>query len=172
MANRFDHPTALVETDNIGDGTRIWAFAHILKGAVIGAGCNIGDHCFVESGVVIGNDVVVKNGVALWQGITLQDRVFIGPNEHTWLGEGASIGANATLLCGITIGRYALIGAGSVVTRDVPAFALVYGNPARQHGWACMCGNPLPTIQADAVTCPQCQRAYKLTDARLEFETC
>jgi len=190
LANRFDHPTALVETDNIGDGTRIWAFAHILKGAVIGAGCNIGDHCFVESGVVIGNDVVVKNGVALWQGITLQDRVFIGPNvaftndifprakiyraeyEHTWLGEGASIGANATLLCGITIGRYALIGAGSVVTRDVPAFALVYGNPARQHGWACMCGNPLPTIQADAVTCPQCQRAYKLTDARLEFETC
>ncbi len=185
--NRFDHPTALVESERIGDGTRIWAFAHVLKGAVIGADCNIGDHCFVEDGVVIGDDVVVKNGVALWQGITLQDRVFIGPNvaftndlfprakiyhdeyARTLIGKGASVGANATLLCGITIGEYALIGAGAVVTRNVPDFALVYGNPARQRGWVCMCGNPLPPLQNNGVTCTHCQRAYKLTDARLEL---
>jgi len=187
--NHFEHPTALVESDAIGDGTRIWAFAHVLQGAVIGANCNIGDHCFVESGVVIGDDVVVKNGVALWQGITLQDRVFIGPNvaftndifprakiyhaeyARTVISQGASIGANATLLCGISIGRYALIGAGSVVTRDVSDFALVYGNPARQHGWACVCGKPLPIRQANGITCSHCQRAYKLSDARLELET-
>jgi acetyltransferase-like isoleucine patch superfamily enzyme len=184
----FVNPTALVESERIGGGTRIWAFAHVLNGAVIGAGCNIGDHCFIESGVVIGNDVVVKNGVALWQGITVSDRVFIGPNvaftndlfprakvyhdeyAHTMIGEGASIGANATLLCGITIGRYALLGAGSVVTRDVPDFALVYGNPARQHGWVCVCGNPLPTFSSNAVTCPQCQRGYRRRDERLELE--
>ena len=186
--NHFEHSTALVETESIGNGTRIWAFVHVLNGAVIGAGCNIGDHCFVESGVVIGDDVVIKNGVALWQGITVQDRVFIGPNvaftndifprakiyhdeyEHTLIGKGASIGANATLLCGITIGQYALIGAGSVVTRDVTSFALVYGNPARQHGWICVCGNPLPAVQDGVARCTHCQRVYKLRDTHLELE--
>lgn len=183
--SHFEHPRALVESDQIGEGTRIWAFAHVLKGAVIGAGCNIGDHAFVEGGVVIGNDVVVKNGVSLWEGITLQDRVFVGPNvaftndlfprakvfhdeyAATLIGEGASLGANSTVVCGITVGRYALVGAGAVVTRDVPDYALVYGNPARQRGWVCICGNPLRVEVEGNVTCPHCQREYTLAGGRL-----
>lgn len=180
----FAHPASLVDSSQIGEQTRIWAFAHVLQGAIIGCNCNIGDHCFVESGVVIGDDVVVKNGVALWQGIMIQDRVFIGPNvaftndlfprakifhkeyARTLVCEGASVGANATILCGITIGRYALIGAGAVVTRNVPDYALMYGNPARQHGWICICGAPLP-VQADRAACSHCNRSYTLHDTHL-----
>jgi UDP-2-acetamido-3-amino-2,3-dideoxy-glucuronate N-acetyltransferase len=187
MATFFQHPTALIESEHIGSDTRIWAFAHVLEGATIGTGCNIGDHCFVESGVVIGNDVVVKNGVSLWQGLSIQDRVFIGPNAaftndlfprakvyhsaytRTVIGEGASIGANATILCGIVIGRYALIGAGAVVTRDVPDFALVYENPARQHGWMCICGTVLALNQDGYVTCAHCSRSYQLRENGLEL---
>lgn len=160
----FVHPHALCESESVGAGTRIWAFAHVMRGATIGRDCNLCDHVFVESGVVIGDRVTVKNGVALFDEVTIEDDVFIGPNavftndlrprvevrtpREAWLPtrvrRGASIGANATIVCGTTIGEYAFIGAGSVVVRDVPAHALVVGNPARQTGWVCVCGQTLP----------------------------
>jgi UDP-2-acetamido-3-amino-2,3-dideoxy-glucuronate N-acetyltransferase len=160
----FVHPRALVETEDIGEGTRVWAFAHIMRGAVVGRNCNICDHAFVESNVAIGDGVTVKNGVAIWDGVSLGDHVFVGPNAvftndlnpraevkktreqfvATRVWEGASIGANATIVCGVTIGRYAFIGAGAVVIRDVPAHALVVGNPFRQIGFMCRCGERLP----------------------------
>jgi UDP-2-acetamido-3-amino-2,3-dideoxy-glucuronate N-acetyltransferase len=160
----FVHPQALVETELIGEGTRIWAFAHVMKGAVVGKHCNIGDHAFVESNVTIGDGVTIKNGVAVWDGVSLGNHVFVGPNAvftndlnpraevkksreefvTTNVLEGASIGANATIVCGVTIGRYAFIGAGSVVIRDVPEYAMVVGNPARQIGFMCKCGERFP----------------------------
>ena len=160
----FVHPQALVETARIGEGTRVWAFAHVMKDAVIGRQCNICDHAFVESNVLIGDGVTIKNGVAIWDGVTLGDHVFVGPNAvftndlnprasvkktraefvPTQVQEGASIGANATIVCGVTIGRYAFIGAGAVVIRDVPAYALMVGNPAHQIGYMCECGERLP----------------------------
>jgi len=165
----FVHPHALVETEAIGEGTRIWAFAHVMKDAVVGKNCNIGDHAFVESNVVVGDGVTIKNGVAVWDGVSLADHVFVGPNAVftndrnpraevkksreqfvlTKVHEGASIGANATVVCGVTIGRYAFVGAGTVVIRDIPAYALVVGNPARQIGFMCECGERLP----ESLTC-------------------
>jgi UDP-2-acetamido-3-amino-2,3-dideoxy-glucuronate N-acetyltransferase len=163
-ASYFVHPHALVETEDIGEGTRVWAFAHVMKGAVVGKNCNICDHAFVESNATLGDGVTVKNGVAIWDGVSLGDHVFVGPNAvftndlnpraevkktreqfvNTMVREGASIGANATIVCGVVIGRYAFIGAGTVVIRDVPAYALVVGNPARRIGFMCECGERLP----------------------------
>ena len=149
----FQHSTALVESRKIGTGTRIWALAHVLPGAVVGEDCNICDHTFIENHVVIGNRVTIKCGVYIWDGITIEDDVFIGPNatftndpfprsKHipaeyakTTIKRGASIGANATLLPGISIGERAMVGAGSVVTRSVPPLAIVAGNPARIVGY-------------------------------------
>jgi UDP-2-acetamido-3-amino-2,3-dideoxy-glucuronate N-acetyltransferase len=157
----FKHPLSLVESDEIGPGTRIWAWAHVMKGARLGADCNVGEHCFIEAGAVLGDRVTVKNGVAVWEGVAAEDDVFLGPNavltndlrprskvyrekvEPTLLKRGASIGANATILCGITIGEYAMIGAGAVVTKDVPSQALVLGNPGRVVGHVCRCGGRL-----------------------------
>jgi acetyltransferase-like isoleucine patch superfamily enzyme/dTDP-4-dehydrorhamnose 3,5-epimerase-like enzyme len=151
--NYFKHPYSLVETDNIGNSTRIWAFAHILPGAVIGDDCNICDHVFVENDVRIGNRVTIKCGVQIWNGVTLEDDVFVGPNatfindlyprSKKYLEEstktiircGASVGANATILAGIVVGKNAMIGAGAVVTKDVPPNAIVVGNPARISGY-------------------------------------
>lgn len=153
--NMFKHDLALVETDAIGEGTRIWAFAHILPGARIGRECNICDHTFIENRVVIGDRVTVKCGVQIWDGIVLEDDVFIGPNAtftndrfprsgihspiedipQTLVKAGASIGANATIVPGVTIGERAMIAAGAVVTRDVPADAIIMGNPGRIVGY-------------------------------------
>lgn len=153
MTHFFAHPNALVETENIGKNTRIWAFAHVLPAAVIGEDCNLCDQVFIENDVVIGDRVTIKSGVQLWDGITLEDDVFVGPNAtftndpfprskqypetfpRTVIRKGASIGANATILPGLTIGQFAMIGAGTVVTKDVPAFAVVMGNPARITGY-------------------------------------
>lgn len=149
----FKHPTAIVESENIGAGTRVWAFTHILPGAVIGADCNICDHVFIENDVRVGDRVTIKCGVQLWDGVTLEDDVFIGANvtftndafprskqyPESFLSaivrKGASIGANATILPGLTIGRKAMVGAGAVVTHDVPPNAIVTGNPARITGY-------------------------------------
>ena len=163
MTNYFVHPQALVDTEEIGEGTRVWAFAHVMSGAVIGKHCNICDHVFVESNVIIGDGVTIKNGVSVWDGVALADGVFVGPNAvftndlnpraavkksrdqfvSTIVAEGASIGANATIVCGIRIGRFAFIGAGAVIIRDVPDYAMMVGNPARQIGFMCECGEKL-----------------------------
>jgi acetyltransferase-like isoleucine patch superfamily enzyme len=153
MKKYFKHQTAIVDSKNIGEESRIWAFVHILPGAKIGKNANICDHCFIENKVVIGDNVTIKSGVYLWDGITIEDNVFIGPaavftndkyprskNKNyrqlkTILKKGCSIGANATILPGLTIGRYAMVGAGSVVTQNVPDFAIVYGNPAVLKGY-------------------------------------
>jgi acetyltransferase-like isoleucine patch superfamily enzyme/dTDP-4-dehydrorhamnose 3,5-epimerase-like enzyme len=152
--NYFKHENALVESDKIGNGTRIWAFAHILPGAVIGDDCNVCDHTFIENDVHIGHRVTIKCGVQVWDGVTLENDVFVGPNvtftndpfprsknhlkqyPRTLVRRGASIGANATIHPGITIGINAMIGAGAVVTRDVPPNAIVTGNPARIQGYS------------------------------------
>ena len=149
----FTHPNALCESTAVGRGTRIWAFAHVLPGARIGADCNVCDGVFVENDVVVGDRVTVKCGVQLWDGVTLEDDVFVGPNvtftndrmprsrqypetfARTTVAAGASIGANATILPGVTIGRHAMVGAGAVVTRSVPPYAIVVGNPARLTGY-------------------------------------
>jgi UDP-2-acetamido-3-amino-2,3-dideoxy-glucuronate N-acetyltransferase len=174
----FIHPKALVETDSIGPGTRVWAFAHVMAGATVGARCNVGDHCFIESGVSIGDDVTVKNGVSIWQHVHIADCVFVGPAavftndrfprkpnddfeaEETWVEHGATIGANATIVCGRRIGRHAFVAAGAVVTRDVRPHALVMGNPARQKGWVCACARRLPDAIDDVVTCKRCSARY------------
>lgn len=178
-AETYVHPTALVETSEIGTGTRVWAFAHIMEGAVVGVDCKIGDHAFIEGGVVLGDRVVVKNNSLIWHGVSIGDDVFIGPNTvftnvvapraryqtfpedwvKTVVSDRASIGANSTIVCGIRLGYNCMIGAGSVVTRDVPDHALVLGNPARSGGWVCDCGQKL---DAD-LACPSCGRVYELT---------
>jgi len=176
------HPLALVESDEIGEDTRIWAFAHVMKDARIGRGCNIGEQCYIEQGVTLGNNVTVKNGVNVWTGVTVEDNVFLGPNcvltndpnprayikkpmdslVETQIRSNATIGANATIVCGVTIGRYAFIGAGAVVIRSVPDFALVVGNPARQIGWMCVCARRIPMTRVeDVLSCPHCQRDYR-----------
>lgn len=166
MASVFVHPRGINESDDVGDGTRIWAFAHVMKGARVGRSCNIGEGCFVEGGASIGDEVTIKNGVALWDRVTLEDHVFVGPAavftndriprshphyrtgpagwEPTLVRVGATIGANATILCGITLGAWCFVAAGAVVLRDVPDFGLVAGNPARGIGWSCKCGRRLP----------------------------
>lgn len=166
------HPHALVESQEIGENTSIWAFAHIMRGARIGSDCNIGDHTFIESGAVIGNRVTIKNQVLIWEGIVIEDDVFIGPRvtftndryprsprmqeaqdrysrPDNWLEavqvrRGCSLGAGAIVCPGIELGCYSLIAAGSVVTHDVPAFALMLGNPARHVSDVCVCGRPIP----------------------------
>ena len=175
----FKHERALVHPGaKIGEGTRIWANANILEGAVIGGHCNIGDGCFVEKGAIIGNHVTLKNGAAVFNGVTLEDDVFVGggvafindrnPRSHrkdawvlekTFVKKGATIGANATVMCGVTIGAYAVIGAGCVVLHNVPDYTIVVGNPARGAGYACRCGHTLN----NALKC-SCGASYQISN--------
>ena len=160
MVSNTIHPDANVLSKNIGSNTRIWKYVTVLPEAKIGANCNICDFCFIENQVTVGNNVTLKCGVYLWDGIILKDNVFVGPNvtftndtyprsnksfnlKHTTVERGASLGANSTLLGGITIGESSLIGVGSVVTKDVPSFSLVYGNPAKFKNWIDSEGNKL-----------------------------
>jgi UDP-2-acetamido-3-amino-2,3-dideoxy-glucuronate N-acetyltransferase len=161
MNNFFVHEKALCESETIGNNTRIWAFSHVMKNVEIGQDCNLGDGSFVESGVKIGNRVTIKNGVSVWHGVEINDAVCLGPNcvltndlfprskvfheedIKTILKKGASIGANATIICGITLGEYCMIGAGSVVTKNVAPFSLVVGNPARHKYYVSVLGEKL-----------------------------
>jgi UDP-2-acetamido-3-amino-2,3-dideoxy-glucuronate N-acetyltransferase len=164
LDHAFIHPRAFVECTDIGPNTRVWPFAHVMAGAHLGADCNIGEQVFIESGVWIGNNVTVKNGVCIWTGITVEDSVFLGPhcvltndrNPRAYLKKApeaftptlirahSTIGANATVVCGVCVGAFAFIGAGAVVVRSVPDHALVVGNPGRQIGWMCICATQLP----------------------------
>jgi len=195
VSQKFIHPQAIVESNRIGAGTRIWAFAHVLAGAVIGENCNIGDGTFIEGGARVGNNVTVKNQCLIWDGVSIADNAFIGPNvvftndpwprsprlelvraryaTKQWLlptrvAEGASLGAGVTLLCGVSVGEYAMIGSGSVVTRDVPAYALVYGVPARVSGAVCRCGCKLQFRQK-TTTCTACGHRYRKEKGRIQW---
>lgn len=171
----FVHPQGLCESADVGSGTRIWAFAHVHAGAKIGRDCNICDHAYVEGGVTVGNGVTVKNGVLLFDGVTVEDDAFLGPavvftNDlrprtsiklsgdellPTVVQVGATLGAGVVVVCGLTVGAHAFIGAGAVVTRDVPAYGFVVGNPGRRIGWVCECGTKL----GDDLVCA-CGRSY------------
>jgi len=163
----------------VGDGTKIWHFCHIMPDVTIGKNCVIGQNVFIDRSVSIGSNVKIENNVSVFDGVTLEDDVFCGPScvftnvinprsfvsrrhefKPTLVKQGATIGANATIICGNTIGHYALIGAGSVVTRDVPHFALVYGNPARVAGWVCQCGTKLDFDRSRITTCARCGKKY------------
>ncbi len=178
---KFIHSHALVETDTIGEDTRIWAFVHILKNVSIGSNCNICDHCFIESGVRIGNNVTIKSGIYIWEGATIENDVFLGPNvvftndnrprskqyieaNPIVVKEGASIGANSTILAGVTVGKYAMSGIGSVITRNVPDHALVYGNPAKVRAWVDKKGRKLIQQSESDHWISEDQEIFKLTE--------
>ena len=183
----FVHESSYIdEGAKIGKGTKVWHFCHIMSTAVIVEGCNIGHNVLVSHNVQIGNNVRVQNNVSLYTGVTVEDDVFLGPSmvftnvinprshisrkeefKTTLVKRGASIGANATIVCGITLGQYCFIGAGSVVTRDVPDYALVYGNPGHLQGWMCQCGTRIEFEQVagyEIATCPGCGDRYKKED--------
>lgn len=185
----FVHPSSFVdEPSSIGEGTKIWHFSHVLKNVTIGKKCSFGQNVVVGPSVTVGNGVKVQNNVSIYEGVTLEDDVFCGPSmvftnvvnprseiirkdeyRKTLVRKGCSIGANATIVCGVTIGRYAFIGAGAVVTRDVPDFALVVGNPARRTGWMCRCGIKLPTPENGSISCVACATAYALEGGLLRL---
>lgn len=176
----FIHPSSIVdEPVEIGEGTKIWHFTHIMSGAKIGKNCTIGQNVFIASGAILGNNIKIQNNVSIYDGVILEDDVFCGPSmvftnvfnprsfisrrnefKKTLVKRGATIGANATIICGNTIGQYAFIGAGSVVTKDVPDYALVYGNPSKIKGWVCQCAEEI-TFRSGRAKCKACGRQYK-----------
>ena len=189
MKDVFIHPSSYVdEPCEIGEGTKIWHFSHIMRDSRIGANCNIGQNVLISPGVAIGDNVKIQNNVHLYTGVICEDDVFLGPScvftnvinprsfierkdeyKRTLVKKGASVGANATIVCGNTIGRYAFIGAGSVVTKDVPDYAFVYGVPARTRGYVCWCSNKLGFAQ-DRATCDVCGRKYFMENETVREE--
>jgi len=196
----FIHQSAFVDDGAvIGDGTKIWHFCHVMPGAVIGERCSLGQNVVVMPGTRIGNNVKIQNNVSIYEGVELEDDVFCGPSmvftnvinprsavsrkseyKRTLVRRGATIGANATVVCGVTLGQYAFVGAGAVVTKDVKPFALVTGVPARQVGWMCVCGERLPAASGRdqrtgngdrnaRIVCGACQRAYAFDDDNLRL---
>jgi UDP-2-acetamido-3-amino-2,3-dideoxy-glucuronate N-acetyltransferase len=181
----YAHPTAVLDAGcRVGAGSRIWHFCHVAAGAVLGEGCSLGQNVFVADGVTLGRNVKVQNNVSIYAGVTCEDDVFLGPSvvftnvknprsavprrgadhyQPTYLEKGVSIGANATIVCGVRLARYAFVGAGSVVTHNVPAYALVYGTPARQHGWLSTAGHRLAFDAAGRASCPETGEAYLLS---------
>lgn len=192
----FVHPSSVVDDGAvIGPGTKIWHFSHVMSGAVIGPSCNIGQNCFIAGRARLGRNVKLQNNVSVYDAVILDDDVFCGPSmvftnvrtprshvsrkhdyQETRVGRGTTIGANATIVCGVTLGRYCFVGAGAVVVRDVPDFALVVGNPARRIGWVCQCGEKLKARGAGAaayetaaatLTCAACGATYREDGGRL-----
>lgn len=184
MADLHIHPSAVIDAGaQIGDGTRIWHFCHVMPKAIIGSNCNIGQNVFVDNNAIVGNGVKIQNNVSVYNGVVLEDGVFVGPSavftnvinprsfierkteyKKILVKKGATIGANATIVCGISIGEYALIGAGSVVTKDVPAYGLMMGNPARQKGWISEQGYTLQFDENGKAICPGDATTYRLKD--------
>ncbi|WFD11385.1 acyltransferase [Tepidibacter hydrothermalis] len=186
MNEYFIHQKAIVDTKKIGCDTRIWPFTHILEGATIGTNCNICEHVFIENNVTVGNDVTIKNGVYIWDGIFIEDNVFIGPCvtfindvhprskvypiefEKTIIKKGASLGANSTIMGGLTIGEYATIGAGSVVLRNVNSYEIIAGNPGNLIGYNCSCSKRLNIDKDNYAKC-ECGLKYKLESNKLSL---
>lgn len=190
MSSFFAHESAYIdEGSEIGDGTRIWHFCHVMSGAKIGANCSLGQNVLVSNRVTIGDHVKIQNNVSIYEGVILEDYVFCGPSMvftnvktprsafprntsddylTTRVRYGASIGANATIVCGVQVGEWAFIAAGAVVTKDVRAYALMAGVPARQMGWACECGQRLTEYDEQGYRCLECGRAYRLKDQELQ----
>ena len=182
----FAHPTAIVDPRaRVGQGSKIWHFSHVMHDAVVGERCNIGQNVVVSPGCTVGNGCKIQNNVSIYTGVMIEDDVFLGPSmvftnvinprafierkaeyRPTLLRRGASIGANATIVCGIILGEYCFVGAGAVVTRDVPPYATVYGNPARVHGFTCWCGVQLAATglgpaSRESLNCADCGRQYE-----------
>ncbi|MCC7117878.1 MAG: N-acetyltransferase [Anaerolineales bacterium] len=180
MADYFAHESSYIDAGaQVGAGTKIWHFCHVMSDAQIGERCNLGQNVLVASGVTIGNNVKIQNNVSLYAGVLVEDDVFLGPSmvftnvinprshvsrkdeyKTTLVRRGASVGANATIVCGNTLGKYCFVGAGAVVTKDVPDYALVYGSPARLQGWVCQCGEQLK-FEGERAICPSCGDVYR-----------
>jgi UDP-2-acetamido-3-amino-2,3-dideoxy-glucuronate N-acetyltransferase len=186
----FLHPTAVVdEGARIGPGTKVWHFSHVCRGARVGRDVNIGQNVYVAPTAVIGDGVKIQNNVSIYDGVVVEDFAFLGPScvftnvktprsefprkdryDKTVVGRGATIGANATIICGVSLGRYCLVGAGAVVTRDVADFALVTGSPARPAGWVCMCGAVMEFTNTSRAVCAECSRTYRKEDGTVRPE--
>jgi UDP-2-acetamido-3-amino-2,3-dideoxy-glucuronate N-acetyltransferase len=184
----FAHPSAIIdEGAQIGKGTQIWHFCHLMSTCKVGSSCKIGQNVYIDANAIVGNGVKIQNNVSVYNGVVVEDDVFLGPSmvftnvinprsfierknmfRKTIVRKGATIGANATIICGVEIGAYAIIGAGSVVTKNVPAYALMKGNPARQSGWVSEAGHTLKFNENGVAACPESEEQYKVVENNLQ----